>query len=232
MTPALGLFASVILTAGSYRMEGERGTLELTEHALNSFKFKIETLGANGHSCGVSGIIEPGLGVAKVEDGTPEKPCEVKFSSSGENIEVTYDTGNETCRSFCGMRATFDGTFTRSNPACLPQAVSETRNEFKKAYDRKDYKQAKQLLAPLHAACEKNLLWFDEQRMRNDLAITQFHLGDFSGCLTTLKPLAALANMNDQEILGDKPPFEAEQDIKTARATRTNLKKCAAKVKK
>jgi hypothetical protein len=142
-----------------YQIESGRGSLELTEHMLNSFKFKIETLGANGHSCSISGVIEPGLGVAKVEDGSPAKPCEVKFSSTSNSVQISYDTGDESCRSYCGMRATFDGTFMRTDSECLPDAVRETGNKFKMAYDKKNYKEALSLLALLHKSCGKNLLW-------------------------------------------------------------------------
>ena len=66
----------------------------------------------------------------------------------------------------------------------------------------------------------------DQAWIRNDLALTQLRLGDAAACRKTLEPLAQDASKSDASIREDYPGFEADAQIRLARATRTNLKLC------
>jgi hypothetical protein len=104
--------------------------------------------------------------------------------------------------------------------------VAASRKTFKRQYDAKDFAAAQATLAPVLGDCSKTLDWITTGRVRNDLAITQFRLGDRAGCLKTLEPLAEDAAKTDQGVKDSYPPADAEDILPVARAARTNLKLC------
>jgi len=81
-------------------------------------------------------------------------------------------------------------------------------------------------LAPVLTECDKTLDWISKGWMRNDLALTQYKLGDRAACLQTLAPLAESAGKSDEKIQEEYPPADAEIYLPVVRATRTNLKLC------
>jgi hypothetical protein len=60
--------------------------------------------------------------------------------------------------------------------------------------------------------------------MRNDLAITQYHLHDFAGCKRTLEPLREDAAKTDEQL--EYPVFALEARLPGIHAARTNIKLC------
>ena len=68
--------------------------------------------------------------------------------------------------------------------------------------------------------------------MRNDLALTQFRLGDAAGCLRTLEPLAKDAAKSDAQIRDEMvAPTDVDNWLPVVKAARTNLKLCRTAAK-
>ena len=201
--------------AGEYIYEGGAGSL----HVKPNGYFDISTIGSNAHTCTLDGTIVRGK--SKLDDTS----CVVNFTLKGGTVEVTSN-GSDDCRQSCGARASFEGTYTKPSPACTEKAVAASRKTFKRHYDAKDYAAAQTTLAPVLGECGKTLDRITTGRVRNDLALTQFKLGDRAACLKTLEPLAEDAARTDQGVKDYYPPADAEDILPVVRATRTNLKLC------
>lgn len=88
-------------------------------------------------------------------------------------------------------------------------------------------------LEPAFNNCAKTLDWLETGWIRNDLAITQYRLGDSAGCLRTLEPLAKDAAKSDAQIRDEMvAPTDVENWLPVVKAARTNLKLCAGAQKK
>lgn len=201
--------------AGEYIYEGGAGSLKVKPNG----HFDITTVGANAHLCALDGTIVRGK--SKI-DGTA---CVVSFTFKDGAVEVVGN-GSDDCRQSCGARASFEGTYTMPGPACTTKAVAASRNAFKRQYDAKNFAAAQATLAPVLGECDKTLDWITKGRVRNDLAITQYRLGDRAGCLKTLEPLAEDAARTDQGVKENYPPADAEDILPVVRAARTNLRLC------
>jgi hypothetical protein len=204
--------------AGNY--ENPNGNLVVTD-AAGSLKFKIDAFGANGHTCSLDGDIQENQ--AKLEG--DESPCIVKFNVSAKGIDVT---SNEACRYFCGMRAHFDGTYFKPAPGCSSDERSSARDAFKASYAKKDYAAARTKLEPLLTQCAPLLSWLEKPSIRNDLAVTLYHLHDRAACLSVLEPLAEDASKTDDAIRDNYPPTDADDYLPLVKAAQTNLKLCKA----
>lgn len=200
---------------GEYIYQGGNGALRIKPNG----HFDITTIGANAHTCALDGTLA--RGTAKLDDSS----CVVNFSVDGGTVKVGTN-GADQCRDNCGARATFEGTYTRPAPACTDRAVAASRQGFKRRYDARDYAAALTTLAPVLSECDKTLDWISKGWMRNDLALTQYKLGDRAACLQTLAPLAESAGKSDEKIQEEYPPADAEIYLPVVRATRTNLKLC------
>lgn len=201
--------------AGQYVFERGNGTLTVKPDGA----FDLDTIGTNAHICELSGRITGGI--AQLEGGA----CRVSFATRGDTVVIATN-GADQCRDNCGARATFEGTYTRLSAACTNEAVKESRRRFKEQYDAKRYRTALETLSAVLATCENVLDWRTVGRIRNDVAVTQFNLGDKAGCLQTLQPLAKDAAMTDAEIKESFPPADAYDHIPIAKATRFNLELC------
>ena len=200
---------------GVYVYEGGAGTLEIRPDG----RFKIDTVGANFHTCNLEGRIAQGRGQVS------QSACVLSFRPGKDGLTVGTNQSDQ-CQESCGMRATFVGEYIRPAPACVPTTVSATRKAFKRQYDAKQYAQAQATLAPVLAECEKTLSWLDKGWIRNDLALAQVRAGDKAACLKTLAPLADDAAASDKDIQEGYPPSDADAWLRVVRATRTNLKLC------
>jgi hypothetical protein len=202
--------------AGSY--ENPNGNLVVTGQP-RALKFKIDAFGANGHTCSLDGDIQGKQ--AKLEG--DDEPCIVKFDASANGIDVH---GNDACRTYCGMRARFDGMYFKPAPGCASDDRSHTRDTFKTIYAKKDYAAARAKLEPVLAQCSPLLSWLESASIRNDMAVTLYHLHDRAACLSVLQPLAADAAKTDDAIRENYPPTDADDYLPLIKAARTNLKLC------
>lgn len=215
------------LSPGEYIGEGGSGNLVVSPAAGGAQKFTLQSYGANGHSCDVDGAIRGRQ--AKVDTEPGSKACVIDFVLKGADIDVS-DKG-DACRFFCGARAAIGGIYLLPPPGCKSAEMKKTRASFKQAYDKKDYAQARNTLAPLLGTCKRILNDFDESRIRNDLAVALYHQGDMAECRKVLEPLRELAGMDAKAIDEGYPPSDADTYKPIARAARTNLKLCGGSPK-
>jgi hypothetical protein len=210
--------AADAVRAGNY--ENPTGNLAVTGNA-DSLKFKIDAFGANGHTCSLDGDIRDNQ--AKLEG--DESPCIVKFDASAKGIDVS---SNDACRTYCGMRAHFDGMYFMPASGCSSDERSRTRDAFKASYARKDYADARAKLEPLLTQCAPLLSWLEKPSIGNDLAVTLYHLHDRAACLSVLEPMAGDAAKTDDAVRENYPPTDADDYLPLVRAARTNIKLCKA----
>ncbi len=210
------------LEPGDYIADGGWGTLTIDGKG----GFSIATVGANGHTCGLDGTLQGLTGKASPDD-DPKDACLVGFAPGAGSIDVTPKTG-ETCNSYCGARAHFDGTYLKPPAGCADAEREATRKRFKAEYDSKAYAQAAAALSPLLNACARQLSWLDAAWIRNDLALTRHRLADDAGCLAALKPLAEDAASSDDALRENYPPSDFEDYLPIVKATRANLALCRA----
>lgn len=210
------------LAPGDYVTEGGWGNLSLKSDA-GGLAFQINAVGGNLHVCDIDGVVR--AGVARVETGEKGQACVVRFAPKDGGIQVSPQEG-EPCRSFCGMRAGFEGLYFKPAPGCAAAEVKRGRAAFKRQFDQKGYTEARATLEPLIERCTKTLYGPDADWMRNDLAITLYRLKDNAGCLRVLQPLAELGAMSEAKVREEYAPSDAEMMVPIARATRTNLRLC------
>jgi hypothetical protein len=111
-------------------------------------------------------------------------------------------------------------------PICKPAAIQKTRSEFKKLYDQKAYAPARAKLEAVVSSCSDTIDWWESGWIRNDLAITMYKLGDYSGCRDVLQPLVEDADETDENVQAKYGPMVADEALRLVNATRTNLKLC------
>ena len=210
---------------GEYVTDGGGGNLTVKNQKSGTAAFSIMVLGANGHTCTLDGEIKQGR--AELAESPKDKPCMITFRQRGHDIDVVAVTP-EDCRGYCGMRAWFEGLYLTPPKGCDSASLRKTRVAFKRLYDKKSYEQAKAALAPVIASCEKTLYWTEAGRIRNDLAITEYKLGNMAACRQILAPLSADAEKTDEELRDNYPPTDADNYLPVIKATRTNLRLCEA----
>jgi hypothetical protein len=211
------------LRPGEYITDEGWGTLQLTRDAAGKLAFDLTALGVAGHACDLDGEIQNGAATLATADEASK--CVVLFTATSEGIEVRGD--REACRSFCGARAGFESMYLRPARGCTTAALSTTRTTFKRFYDKKAYRQALSTLEPVITRCARTLQPVEDGAIRNDVALTLYHLGQRARCLAVLDPLRLDADTKDEDL-----PYERtdlENMMPTIRATRTNLKLCNAK---
>lgn len=216
---------------GEYVTAGGWGTLTVKRGKEGVLSFSIEALAGNGHSCGLDGTIRDG--VARLPALDEGKPCVVEFRAKADvagsallGIEVRERSEPQLCRYFCGARADFNGTYLTPPPRCRPSEIKKSRRDFIEAYQRKQYASAERSLAPLMANCTQVIEPLSAYNIRNDLAVTYYHLGERATCLRTLEPLSAILNASVAKIQEDYPPTDAENMLAVRKAGLTNRTLC------
>jgi len=194
--------------AGEYVSNGG-GRLIVKPRAGDGQGFSIESIGGDG----------------RAELAAMNDTCVIEFSRKGAGLQVT-PTKTEACRSFCGPLASFDALYTESPAGCTKAAIKRTRDAFLPLYRHKQYALARAKLAPVLSSCGPLLFYVEEADVRNDLAVTLYHLGERAACREVLEPLRAKAETSDEARRSGLPPADAENYLLIAGKTRTNLKLC------
>jgi hypothetical protein len=212
------------IQAGEYVTHGAWGELRITESKNASQNFAIETVGGNGHTCSLKGRIRDGKGFAS--DGHPPG-CVIDFKVNASSISV-IDPGTDVCNQYCGMRGRFDGTYYVPVEACKPAQQAKRRAAFLNLYRAKNYAPALALLDGFYTQCKDFLHWVVIDQVRNDLAITQFHLGKHGDCLETLAATYAGPYVNEVQMQEKSflPPTDLDNYIRTAEQIWHNQKLC------
>lgn len=227
---ALACLANVSLAAdavapGEYIPDGGGGLLSIApatgKGASRGSAFSLESVGANFHLCNLEGRIVDGR--ATLESYSDEPACVVDFVPAKNGLEVN---GTDSCKQFCGARAWFAGTYLRPAPGCSDAEREATRAKFKRLYDGKRHAEALATLSPLPTRCARTLDRYEEGRIRNDIAITQYRLGKRADCLRTLAPYTEEAALPDEDALKGHAPSEGETWLPILKAARFNLGLC------
>ncbi|MEY4562997.1 MAG: hypothetical protein RLZZ618_2274 [Pseudomonadota bacterium] len=209
--------------AGEYLSEGGYGRLVISTRAGET-RFDLDEQGVNGHSCSVDGVITGRE--AKLNASTPGQLCVVKFSPTAQGIAVAHDS-SDGCRNFCGARADFGGEYLRPEPGCTRAQQQASRKSFNTLYRAKSYATALAVLSPVLNRCGRLQHWMTNAAIRNDVAITQYHLGQRAECLKTLQPLEARTTNSEAELKALLPPVDFESFLSTAKATWHNKRLCS-----
>lgn len=196
--------------AGEYLTHEAWGHLSIKGLPGGKLAFAIETVGINGHMCDFDGLIKEGAVV--VNPAYADPGCVVTFKPQGNLIEVVAD--NSACRHYCGARAGFTGIYYLPPEGCKADQQIHRRAEFLRHYRTKNYARALVLLEGFYSQCKDFLHWLTEiDGVRNDLAITQFHLGRHSDCLQTLATTRAGPFKNESQM--QEKTFMAPSDLET-----------------
>jgi|APLak6261681729_1056142.scaffolds.fasta_scaffold09449_1 hypothetical protein len=218
--------SSPMLSPGRYVSAGNSGTLVIRRGSPGEFKFEIESIGGNCHSCSVSGTIRGKLGRADSweADGSDSK-CRITFDRDGDGVKVEPSTP-QACRAYCGMRAGFDGIYKTVPANCTRKSQQTSRDKFLKFYRSRDYKKASDVLVNLVSQCAEFMNWIVIDSVRNDLALAQFRAGDSSECIKTLTTTRAAEYSNDEQLKDAFPPCDFDNYINVAKATWHNRSLC------
>jgi len=208
---------------GNYVIEGDRGTLEIRKDAQHNLIFAIQTIGSNCHTCDLSGIIRKGVG--STLDDEPAFRCEVSFVKEGDGISV-IPIAEEGCRSHCGARASFDGDYHRPPPSCTDAGRQKQHEKFLGLYRARRYAEAAGVLDTLAAQCTNFMNDNEMDRLRNDLALSRYHNGEFAQCVKILDLTIAGDIKNEQELKDTLPPCEFLNYLEIAKATWFNKNMC------
>lgn len=211
------------LSPGEYVTEGGWGVLTLKKGTGQGTPFTLEAVGANGHVCSLDGEIRNGRAVVSAEESSPQ--CITSFVVKGQSIDVAGN-GAESCHDFCGARAYFEGRYVRAPAGCSSAERARSKETFNRLYKERKFSEASKALEPLLGHCAKTLDWLEDGSVRNDLAITQYHLGRYAECLETLSPLAKDAAKSEDELRENLPPSDFDSFLPIVKATRTNLRLC------
>ena len=209
------------IDVGEYIQGDGWGTLTVKKEKDKTL-FDISSLGANFHSCTVDGQINK-KNIAELETMEGEQKCKVSFSKKDKSILVD---ASDTCRYYCGARASFFGEYFIPEKGCTNKEVNNSRKSFKKLYGQKKYDEALAVLEPVLNNCSKTLFWSESDWIRNDLAVTMAKVDRKEDCRKVLEPLVEVASMKDEDIKNEYLPMEVDIHLSIAKATRTNLKLC------
>lgn len=215
------------ISPGQYVLDGDNGTLTVRKTEQNRLTFEIDSIGSNCHTCNVSGVISGAIGRA---DDESDSKCEISFSAAPSAI-VVRPIAEESCRYYCGMRASFDGTYRMPPTNCTNVGKKIQRDKFLSLYRARRYAQAGDTLQNLITQCKNFINWIEIDQIRNDLALAQYHNGESQQCLTTLNETLA-AKVKDEEDLksgaGDVhlPPCDFDNYIDVAKSTWFNKALC------
>jgi hypothetical protein len=212
---------------GYYLAEGGWGDLKIKPSNGKALPFKLLALGPNAHTCDLEGVIEGNRAILEGEGG---KACTVVFSASPGLVGVA-PVDNEPCRGYCGVRAWFAKTYILPAAKCTPAAKASAQKRFTALYRAKSYTQALAELAPMLTECSKTLHWIEEGHIRNDVAVTQYHLGRIDECKSTLAPVLRDATGDEDSLREALPPTDFDSFLPIAKAAWFNAKLCSSGAK-
>ncbi|BFO54955.1 hypothetical protein AVXHC19_17580 [Acidovorax sacchari] len=187
-------------TPGEYATRKGWGSMRVTDKG-GARQFDLLSVGANGHTCTLSGTLQGDK--AEVKD-AGDVPCKLAFTPVQGGFNVAALT-RESCRGYCGMRASFDGDYLKLPAGCTPAASSRRREAYLQDYRGKRYAEALAGMKAFEGECGGFFNWLDRDRFANDRAITLLRLGRPKECLAALDGTMAGRSR-------DEASFQAELD--------------------
>lgn len=208
---------------GEYETHNGWGALSISAGKNGVALFQIDTIGANAHVCSLNGKIKGDTGYAEAGEADPQ--CFITFKAVPGGFSVSAQTP-ETCREYCGARAGFEGAYLLPPSGCKPDEREARRSFFTAMYRLENYAQAYESLNSFYKQCGDFLNWIEIDKVRNDLAIAQYHLGQNASCLSILKDTLGATQANEEELSASLPPSDFDSYLPVAQATWFNLKLC------
>jgi hypothetical protein len=216
---------------GKYILDRGMGVLLIKSDGKAGLTFEISTVAGNCHTCDLSGVISGTIGYMDswAEDGNKSK-CEISFTVDHSNILVKSLKLDE-CRAFCGARAGFDGIYRIPPKNCTDEGRTKKHNKFLSLYRSHHYAQAAKILQNQLQQCSDFMNWIEKDEIRNDLALAQYHNGEFHQCLSTLNETLVANVKNEEELKEGKdgfylPPCDYDNYIHVAKSTWFNKALC------
>jgi len=184
--------------------------------------FSIETVGGNCHVCSIDGVLSGNEGFA----GEGETACHFKTTVGPGSVRIETPRNSEGCRTYCGMRARFDGEYRMPPATCTDDARASRLEQARLAYRGGEYAKARLDLRALISDCGQFTDWITLDRERNDLALAELRAGDAAQCLEVLAQ-TRVAGADDEAALG-LPPCDKDVYLDVAKSTWNNRKLCKA----
>ena len=179
------------LQAGQYMTEGGVASLSVSVAEASGQSFQISSEGVNGSVCGISGMIKESEASVTAPASEHALVCKIGLQDSGNAVTVTILQSSpewEDCRlAFCGLRATFEGTYLPVPSDCANTARRDTRERFTRAMRDGRFQQAYAVLGKLQRQCTRFLNWIEVDEIHNDLAAALHRLDRDQECLEELK---------------------------------------------
>ncbi|WP_244110087.1 hypothetical protein [Burkholderia arboris] len=192
-------------------------------------RFAIDTIGGNCHTCSLTGTLKNNMGVASGDGET----CRISITGDRGTLKVNSGSADG-CRSYCGARAMFDGEYRQPAAACTDRLRTARLTQARAQYAKKNYAAAEAAFTSLIGECARDMDWIEVDRVRSDLALTQYHLGERAKCLATLSQTTAMLNHDDRDKEGDPsfglPPCDADNYQSTGKAILHNATLCNAPI--
>ena len=214
--------AADTLAPGEYRTQDGAARLHIEAHTAQGSAFRLSAQGANDSACDIEGKAQ-GLAAHIAIANNPS--CELRFAPRQGGYEVSSPSG-DACRYFCGSRAGYAYEYLPLPSACTDEAVRTTRARFDQLFQSKAYPVAAPVLTQLLKNCGNWMDWPSMARVRNDLAITQYHLSQKAACRQTLAPVLKVVKTNPTAMQLALPPAEFQNYQPIAKATWFNQKLC------
>ncbi len=215
----LELHAAEIVPPGDYTTESSWGSMTIGPADKRGMQtFEIDSIGGNGHICNLGGEISR-------TQATTDAGCRIEFVVRPGHVDVAVGLESEQqCREHCGMRAWFEGSYYPKISFC--QKEMAVREDFLRLYQAKKFLEARDTLRGLLDRCGKFLRWHSDAEVRNDLAITEFRLGNANACLLVLEPLRATFIDDPGKTGRAFTPVDEDWGEAMVKTTRFNWQKC------
>ncbi|MBO9882521.1 hypothetical protein [Xanthomonas sp. D-109] len=217
-------------TPGEYSTKEGWGSMRVTDKG-GARQFDLLSVGANGHTCSLSGTLQGDK--AEVND-AGDVPCKLAFKPVPGGFNVAALT-EESCRDYCGMRASFEGDYLQLPAGCTAAASSRRREAYLQDYRGKRYDKALAGMQAFAGKCGGFLNWLDRDRFANDRAITLLRLGRPQECLAALDGTMAGRSHDEASFQAELekqstmlPPSDWDAYLPIAKSTWFNRKLCEA----
>ncbi len=211
-----------LLAPGEYIGLSGNALLQIQPVGADGQPFFLSSVGPNGHTCTLEGVIRAGKAILESDPG--EEACQVGFDAQADgSLEVS---SNLACRHYCGMRGYFDGDYRLPAPGCDSAALAQTRKAASEALARGAFVETRAALNPLLTQCEATLSWFDSIEIRNQLGEAAAGLGEREQCREALGELYEDLHDPDAHMLKQLPPMEYEIYRDALAKARTTATRC------
>jgi hypothetical protein len=207
--------SNAALLAGDYELPKGRGTLSISRTPDGATRFKIDTVGGNGHSCYAEGVILGVVGHLTPELGMADE-CTLAFTESKRSVSVSLSS--DTCPALCGARASIDGVYQMPSSMCRASTRERAQTQAKTQFNSASYLEAQATLLSLYRNCMQYLNWIEIDEVRNQLAKSQQRVGRERQCRKTLRETLAAKYSNEDSLRGELAPTDFDNYIPTAQA--------------